>query len=190
MRNRSDPYRQNEAHPGAHTDRLRCRRTYTRESGFTRRSSNGQEPARPFRLRALAARLPRALKRPFRRSAFSAHSPAASRQPQPASALPCSSVSSLRFCSGRKQKAENSKRTEQLSSVRLRYTYQAAVSKLSTAVTLFTKSVSASLSINHSFSPYWISKSPRKSPGGQAAIREKLRLYNYLMEKNASMPGY
>ena len=122
--------------------------------------------------------------------AFSAHSPAASRQPQPASAQPCSSESSSRFCSGRKQKAENSKRTEQLSSVRLRYTYQAAVSKLSTAVTLFTKSVSASLSINHSFSPYWISKSPRKSPGGQAALREKLRLFNYLMEKNASMPGY
>ena len=65
--------------------------------------------------------------------------------------------------SGRKQKAENSKRTEQLSSVRLRYTYHAAVSKLSTAVTLFTKSVSASLSINHCFSPYWISKSPRKN---------------------------
>lgn len=34
MRNRSDPYRQNKAHPGAHTDRLRCRRTYTRGVGL------------------------------------------------------------------------------------------------------------------------------------------------------------
>lgn len=131
--------------------------------GLTRLSSNGQEPARPFRLPASAARSPRALKRPFRSLASSAHSPAASRQPQPVSVQPCSSASSSRFCSGRKQKAEKPKRTELSCSVRLCYTYQAAASKLSTAVTLLTKSVSASLSINHSFSPYWISKSPRKN---------------------------
>ena len=64
VRNRSDPYRQNKAHPGAHTDRLRCRRTYTRgQSGFTLRSSNGREPARPFRLRALAARSPKGVEK-------------------------------------------------------------------------------------------------------------------------------
>ena len=105
--------------------------------GCTLRSSNGREPARPFPLTGFGSHARQgAWRRPFPElgvlGAFTGGFTAAA-------AGICGAVFFgiiIALLSGRKQKAENSKRTEQLSSVRLRYTYQAAVSKLSTAVTL------------------------------------------------------